>query len=153
MASAELAYIATPHLGFVLTAPYQLGVSGQPSGFGDVSLLVQYLAAGSLRFDDMVSVGVQVTFPAAQNNLGTGDYFVGPFVYAAQRFWHRLILEANLTALLPVVHGESARQIAAAGLLSVLLTPLHFDYPIYLQGEIDSTTYLGGTAAVERQDN
>jgi hypothetical protein len=148
VASAELAYIATAHLGFVLTLPYQFGVSGQPSGFGDASLLVQYLAAGSLRLDDMVSVGVQATFPTAQNGIGSGDYFVGPFVYAAQRFWHRLILEANLTTLLPVVHGESARQIAAVGMLSVLVTPLRFDYPVYLQAELDSTTYLGGTAAL-----
>ena len=148
VASAELAYIATPHLGFVLTVPYQFGVSGQPNGFGDASLLAQWLAAGSLRLDNMISIGVQATFPTAQNGIGSGDYFVGPFVFAAQRFWRRLILEANLTTLLPVVHGDSARQIAAAGLLSVLVTPLRFDYPVYIQAEVDSTTYLGGTAAL-----
>lgn len=148
VASAELAYIASPHLGLVATVPYQIGVSGQPSGFGDASLQLQWLAAGSLELDDMVSAGVQATFPTAQHGLGTGDYFVGPFVYAAQRFWHRLILEGNLTTLLPVAHGESARQITAAGLLSVLLTPLRFEYPIYVQAEVDSTSYLGGTAAL-----
>ncbi len=28
------------------------------------------------------------------------------------------------------------------------MTPLRFDYPVYLQAELDSTTYLGGTAAL-----
>jgi hypothetical protein len=36
--SAEVAVIASPHLGFVLTVPYQLGISGQPFGFGDMNL-------------------------------------------------------------------------------------------------------------------
>ena len=148
VASAELAWIASPHLGFVLTVPYQLGVSGQPSGFGDVSLLAQWLAAGSLQLDDMVSAGVQVTLPTGQGSLGAGDGFVGPFVYGAQRLWRRLVLEANLTTLLPVAHGASARQIAATGLVSVLLTPLRADYPVYVQAELDATTYLGGTAAL-----
>ena len=52
--SAEVAYIVTPHLGLVATLPYQFGFSGQPWGLGDAQLLVQYLAAGSLRLDDML---------------------------------------------------------------------------------------------------
>src|SRR6185437_5677317 len=36
--AAELAYIASPHLGFVLTVPLQFGWDGQPTGFGDLQL-------------------------------------------------------------------------------------------------------------------
>lgn len=143
--SAELAYIASPHLGVVLDVPYQIDGSQQPNGFQDLSLLVQYLAAGSLRFDDMIAVGLEVTFPTAQHGLGSGDYDVGPFIFVGQRLWHHLILELNATALLPVVHGGSARQLLGTGLLSTLLTPVRFDYPIYLQAELDSTTFLSGT--------
>src|SRR6185312_16458245 len=31
--SAELAYIASPHLGFVATVPFQIGFGGQTTGF------------------------------------------------------------------------------------------------------------------------
>ncbi len=146
--SAELAYIATPHLGLVLTVPFQIGSQRLTTGFGDISLLVQYLAAGSLTLDDMVSFGLSASFPTGKGDLSQGDYFVGPFVYAAQRFWHRLIFEGNVTALLPVVHGDSARQIAATGMVSLLVTPLDSRYPVYTQVELDSTTFLGGTAAL-----
>lgn len=146
--SAELAYIATPHLGFVLTVPFQIGSDELTTGFEDISLLVQYLAAGSLRLDNMVSAGLSASFPTGRGDLSQDDYFVGPFVFAAQRFWRRLIIEANLTALLPVAHGDSARQIAAVGLLSVLVTPLTFHFPIYTQVEVDNTTYLGGVGAL-----
>src|ERR1700689_5022131 len=96
----------------------------------------------------MVSVGAIGTFPIGRGELSSGDYYVGPFVYGAQRFFHRLIFEGNVTPLLPVVHGASTRQIQATGLVAVLLTPERFSYPVYVQGEVNSTTYLGGTAAL-----
>lgn len=144
----EVAAIVSPHWGLVLSAPYQLGSGSQNSGFGDVQLAAQYLVAGSLVADNMLSAGVLTSFPTAQDGLGTGDYYVGPFAYAAQRFWQHLILKANLTALLPVAHGESTRQLLGTGLSSVLLTPARFDYPVYVQAELNATTYLHGTAAL-----
>ena len=146
--SAELAYIASPHLGLVATVPFQIGFGGQTTGFEDAQLLVQWLAAGSLDLDDMVSVGAMGTFPIGRGDLSSGDYYVGPFVYGAQRFFHHLIFEGNVTTLLPVVHGASTRQILGTGLVAVLLTPEHFSFPVYVQGEVNSTTYLGGTAAL-----
>lgn len=146
--SAELAYIATPHLGFVVGVPYQVGIDKEPNGFQDITLLAQYLLGGSLRLDDMVSLGLQLTFPTAQHGLGSGDYYVGPFIFAGQRFWHHVIVEGNVTALLPVAHGDSARQLLATGLLSLLMTPQRFPYPLYAQVEVDSTTYLAGTAGL-----
>ena len=146
--SAEIAYIATPHLGLVATVPFQIGFGRQTTGFEDAQLLVQWLAAGSLELDDMLSVGAMGTFPVGRDDLSTGDYFVGPFVHGAQRFFHRVIVEGNVTTLLPVVHGASTRQILGTGLLAVLLTPEHFAFPVYAQGEVNSTTYLGGTAAL-----
>ena len=56
--SVELAYIASPHLGLVVTVPFQIGLGGRTTGFEDAQLLVQWLAAGSLELDDMLSVGV-----------------------------------------------------------------------------------------------
>ncbi|MGD0674405.1 MAG: hypothetical protein ABSC94_03250 [Polyangiaceae bacterium] len=146
--SAELAYIAAPHWGLVATVPFQIGLGEQPTGFEDASLLVQWLAAGSIKLDDMLSAGMMVTFPIGRGDLGSGDYFVGPFVYGAQRFFHRLIVEGNVTTLLPVVHGASTRQILGTALVAVLLTPLRFSFPVYAQVEVNSTTYLGGTAAL-----
>jgi hypothetical protein len=146
--SVELAYIASPHLGFVATVPFQVGIDRQSTGVEDAQLLVQYLAAGSLRFDDMVSVGVMGTFPTGRGDLTQGDFFAGPFVYAAQRFFHHLIFEADLTTLLPIVHGASTRQILATGLIAMLLTPYAASFPVYTQVEVNSTTYLGGTAAL-----
>jgi hypothetical protein len=146
--SAELAYIASPHLGLVATVPFQVGFGGQTTGFEDAQLLVQWLAAGSLEFDDMLSVGMMGTFPIGRDDLSSGDYYVGPFAYAAQRFFHRLIFEGNVTPLLPVVHGESTRQILGTGLVAMLLTPRRFSFPVYAQVEVNSTTYLGGTAAL-----
>jgi hypothetical protein len=146
--SAEISYIASPHLGFVLTVPYQIGISGQPTGFGDLQLLAQYLAAGSLRFDDMVSLGLQGTVPTAQHGLGSGDLFFGPFVYAAQRFFHHVVFELNATGLLPVIHGDSARQVLVTGLLSVLLDSVHAPVPVYAQLEANTTFYLGGTSGL-----
>lgn len=150
--SAELAYIASPHLGFVVGVPYQIGIAEQRSGFQDITVLAQYLLGGSLRLDDMISVGLQVNFPTAQHDLGSGDYYVGPFVYAGQRLWHHLVIEADFTALLPVAHGDSARQLLATGLLAALLTPVGFAYPIYVQAELDSTTYLAGSAGLPPGD-
>lgn len=146
--SVELAYIASPHLGLVVTVPFQIGLGGQTTGFEDAQLLVQWLAAGSLELDDMLSVGVMGTFPVGRGDLSSGDYYVGPFAYAAQRFFHRLIFEGNVTTLLPVVHGASTRQILGTGLVAVLLTPQHFSFPVYAQVEVNSTTYLDGTAAL-----
>jgi hypothetical protein len=144
--AAELAAIATPHLGFVVAVPYQIGIGQQPDGLQDVQLLAQYLAAGSLRYDNLLSVGVMGSFPTAQHGLGSGDYLVGPFVYGAQRLWRRLILEGNVTALLPVVHGESRRQILGTALVSVLVVPVRLEVPVYLQAELCSTTSLGGAS-------
>jgi hypothetical protein len=146
--SVELAYIALPHLGLVATVPFQVGFDGQKTGFEDAQLLVQWLAAGSLRFDNMLSVGLLATFPTGRSELSSGDYYVGPFAYGAQRFFHRLIFEGNFTTLLPIVHGDSTRQILGTGLVSVLLTPLRFAFPVYVQVEANSTTYLGGTSGL-----
>jgi hypothetical protein len=146
--SVELAYIASPHLGLVATVPFQIGISQQSTGFQDAQLLLQYLAAGSLEFDDMVSFGLMGTFPIGRSDLTAGDFFVGPIAYAAQRFFRHLIFEANLTTLLPIVHGNSTRQILGTGLVSLLITPYAFDFPVYTQVEVNSTTYLGGTAAL-----
>jgi hypothetical protein len=99
--SAEVAYIASPHLGLVATIPFQVGFGGQPTGFEDASFLLQWLAAGSLRFDNMLSLGMMVTFPTGRDGLSMGDYFVGPFAYGAQRFFGRWIIEANLTTSCP----------------------------------------------------
>ena len=146
--SAEIAYIATPHLGLVATVPFQIGFGGQTTGFEDAQLLVQWLAAGSLELDNMLSLGMMGTFPTGRDDLSSGDYYVGPFAYGAQRFFHRLIFEGNVTTLLPVVHGASTRQILGTGLVAILLTPLRFSFPVYAQVEANSTTYLGGTAAL-----
>jgi hypothetical protein len=88
------------------------------------------------------------TFPTGRDDLSSRDYYVGPFAYAAQRFFHHLIFEGNATTLLPVVHGDSTRQILGTGLVAVLLTPKGFSFPVYTQVEVNSTTYLGGTAAL-----
>ncbi len=146
--SAELALIAAPRLGFVATVPFQLGFGGQTTGFGDTQLLAQWLVAGSLELDDMISAGATATLPTGRADLSEGDAFVGPFVFAAQRFFHHVVLEVNATTLLPVVHGESTRQILGTGLLSVLLTPKDSSFPVYTQVEVNSTTYLGGTSAL-----
>jgi hypothetical protein len=146
--AAEVAVIVSPHLGLVATVPFQVGFGGQTTGFEDAQLLIQWLAAGSLELDDMVSAGVMGTFPVGRDDLSSGDYFVGPFAYAAQRFFHHIVLEANVTTLLPVAHGESTRQILGTGLVSVLLTPRRSSFPVYAQVETNSTTYLGGTAAL-----
>ncbi|HUJ62146.1 MAG TPA: hypothetical protein VLX92_26750 [Kofleriaceae bacterium] len=146
--STELAYIVSPHLGLVATIPFQVGISKQTTGFQDAELLVQYLAAGSLADDAMVSVGLSTTFPTGRRDLSGGDYFVGPFAYGAKRWFHRLVLVADATALLPVVHGASTRQILTTGMVSVMVTPRRFDYPVYAQLEVDSTTYLDGMAAL-----
>ena len=146
--SAEIAYIATPHLGLVATVPFQFGFGGQTTGFQDASLLVQWLAAGSLELDDMLSVGSMTTFPIGRDDLSSHDFYEGPFAYAAQRFFHRLIFEGDLTVLIPLVHGESTRQILGTGMVALLLTPQRSSFPVYAQVEADSTTYLGGTAAL-----
>ncbi|HEY3808149.1 MAG TPA: hypothetical protein VGL61_36470 [Kofleriaceae bacterium] len=146
--SAELAYILSPHLGLVVTIPFQIGIDQQTTGFQDTQLLVQYLAAGSLDLDAMVSIGAMGTFPTGHRDLSQGDYFVGPFAYAAKRWWHRLIVEADATALLPIVHGDSTRQLLGTGMVSVLVSPQHASYPVYAQVEVDSTTYLDGAAAL-----
>jgi len=146
--AAELAYIASAHLGLVLTVPFQIGIRDQTTGFEDINLLVQYLAAGSLEYDAMLSVGVSGTFPTGHHDLSEGDYFVGPFAYAAKRWFHRLVLEADLTAVVPIVHGESTRQVLANGMVAVMLTPRRFDYPLYAQVEVNSTTFLDGSAAL-----
>jgi hypothetical protein len=86
--SAELAYIASPHLGLVATVPFQIGFGGQTTGFEDAQLLVQWLAAGSLELDNMLSVGAMGTFPIGRGDLSSGDYYVGPFAYGAQRFFN-----------------------------------------------------------------
>ena len=146
--SAELAYIASPRFGLVATVPFQFGFGGQTTGFEDAQLLLQWLVAGSLELDDMLSMGVMGTFPIGRGDLSSGDFYFGPFVYAAQRFLHHLIFEGNVTTLLPIVHGESTRQILGTALVSVLVTPQHFSFPVYAQVEANSTTYLGGTAAL-----
>ena len=143
--SAELAYIATAHWGLVATIPYQIGFDEQPTGRQDSSLLVQYLAAGSIEHDYMLSVGAQSDFPTGAAALTENDYLLGPFAYAAKRFFHRLIVEANATALFPVEHDENARQLLLNGLVSYLTTPLDARYPLYVQTEIDSTRYLNGS--------
>lgn len=146
--AVEAAMIVTPHLGLVATVPYQFGFSGQPWGLGDATFLAQYLAGGSLRLDDLVSIGLELSVPTAQSGLGTGDFLFGPFVFAGQRFWHHLILELNVTALIPIVHGDTARQFLINGLVSTLVTPRRARVPLYVQVEVNTTTYVDGTAAL-----
>jgi len=146
--SAELGVILAPHLGLVATVPFQVGGNGQTTGLQDASLLAQWLAAGSLEYDDMLSLGVMGTFPVGRDDLSSHDYYVGPFAYGAQRFFHRLIVEGNATMLLPVLHDVSTRQLLGTGLVSVLVTPRHYAFPIYTQVELDSTTYVDGSAAL-----
>jgi hypothetical protein len=146
--SAELGLILSPHLGVVATVPFQIGLGKQTTGFQDGQLLLQYLAAGSLEHDNMLSIGVLSTFPTGLGDLSSGDYYAGPFVYAAQRFFQRLILEANVTALIPIVHGDSSRQLLGTGYAAVLVTPLHAHIPVYASLELNTTTYLDGSAAL-----
>ncbi len=142
--SAELAYIATARLGVVADVPYQWNCGGRPGGVGDTTLLLQYLAAGSLERDDMLSVGLQGQFPTGRPGVTAADYSVGPFAYAAKRWFHRLILEGNVTMLEPVVHGDSPKQVLLDGLVSYLTTRMDSSFPVYVQGEIDSTRYFSG---------
>lgn len=146
--SVEMAAIAAAHFGVVATLPFQFGFDGQTTGPGDTQVLAQWLAAGSLRYDNMLSMGVQGSFPTGHKDLSLGDYYVGPFIYGAQRLFHHVILEGNVTALIPLAHGDSAKQILATGMASFLLTPKKFVLPIYAQAELNSTTYLGGTAGL-----
>lgn len=144
----ELAFILSAHLGVVATVPFQIGIDQQTTGFEDSQLLLQYLALGSLEHDDMLSIGVMGTFPTGRRDLGSGDYYVGPFAYVAQRFFHRLIFEANVTALVPIVHGDSSRQVLGTAYASVLLTPLDSSFPVYASVELNSTTYLDGAVVL-----
>ncbi len=138
--SAEVAYILSPHLGIVATVPVQFGFGGQTTGLEDIQVQVQGLAAGSLKYDDMLSVGITSTLPTGHDDLSGHNYFFGLFAYGAQRFFHHLIFEGNVTVQLPFSHGDTARQFLATGLVSVLLTPRKFDLPIYVQCEVNSTT-------------
>nr|HEX4316541.1 hypothetical protein [Kofleriaceae bacterium] len=142
--SAELAYIASPHVGIVATIPYQFGGAEQATGLEDIQLLGQYLAAGSLADDAMLSIGVEATLPTGHNTLGQGDAFVGPFAYAAKRWRHRFVLEGDLTVLIPLADDASTQEILGTAMAAVMLTPRHFDAPIYAQVELDSTTYVDG---------
>ena len=146
--SAELAYILSAQAGLVVSVPFQFGFDGQTTGVGDTTILLQGLATGSLEHDDMLSVGVEGVLPTGHKDLSEGDYFLGLFAYGAKRFFHHLIFEGNLTALMPIAHGETSHQLLATGLVSFLLTPRRFAVPIYVQAELNSTTYLGGTAGL-----
>jgi hypothetical protein len=94
----------------------------------------------------MLSVGITSTLPTGHDDLSGHNYFFGLFAYGAQRFFHHLIFEGNVTVQLPFSHGDTARQFLATGLVSVLLTPRKFDLPIYVQCEVNSTTYFAGTS-------
>jgi hypothetical protein len=146
--SAELAYILSPQLGVVLNVPFQVGFEGQTTGFQDTQILLQGLAAGSLEHDCMLSVGLEGTLPTGRADLSAGSAYVGLFAYGAKRFFHHLIFEADVTALFPITNADSARQLIGAGLVSVLLTPRRFDFPIYAQFEVDSTFYYVGTVGL-----
>ena len=143
--SAELGVILGPQIGLVAMVPFQIGIDGgQPTGFGDTELLLQGLAAGSIAHDYMISVGLQGTLPTGGAELGEGSAYFGLFAYAAKRFFHHLIFEANVTTLFPISNPDAPRQLLGAGLVSVLLTPRHFDFPIYAQVEVDSTLDYAG---------
>jgi len=149
--SLELAQVVTRHLGLQVTIPAQLGWGGQPSGFDDITLNVEYLAAGSLRYDNLLSLGAIASFPTGGDALGNGDYFVGGFVIGGQRFLHRrIVLEGNLQALLPIVHAATARQLGFGSLLALLVTPGRPDFPLplYVEMELNSTVYLDGTSGL-----
>jgi hypothetical protein len=149
--SLELSYIASPHLGIVADAPYQFGNSGQPSGIGDSSLLFQYLVGGSLANDNMISAGVQTTFPTGVPGISNRDFFLGPFVYGAQRLWKHLIFEGNGTALFPIEHKSTAEEILINGMVSYLTTKPDASFPVYIQTEIDTTFYISGTSGLPPQ--
>ncbi len=146
--SAELSYILSAQAGLVVTVPFQFGFDGQTTGFGDTTILLQGLAAGSLEHDDMLSVGIQGVLPTGHEDLSEGDYFIGLFAYGAKRFFHHLVFEGNLTALMPITNGQTSHPILATGLVAYLLTPQHFAVPVYVQAELNSTTYLGGTTGL-----
>jgi hypothetical protein len=143
--SAELAYILNAQLGLVLTVPFQFGFEGQTTGFQDTQILLQGLAAGSLEHDCMLSVGIEATLPTGHLDLSTGTYDMGLFAYGAKRFFHHLIFEGNVTTLFPFSTGNSPKQFLGTALVSMLLTPRHFDFPIYAQVEFDSTTFFNGS--------
>jgi len=147
----QLAQAVTRHLGLQATIPIQLGWGGQASGFEDITLDVEYLAAGSLRYDNLLSVGATASFPTGGDRLGNGDYFVGAFVNGGQRFLRRrIVLEGNVAALVPIVHGATARQLGFGGLLAILVTPQRADFPLpfYVEMELNSTVYLDGTSGL-----
>ncbi|AKU92572.1 hypothetical protein AKJ08_2959 [Vulgatibacter incomptus] len=144
----ELSYVTDRHLALIAILPFQIGSDGQPNGFRDLALFVQYLAAGSLRMDNMLSVGITTVLPTGRGSLSLRDWYVGPFAFAGQRFWHRLTLELNVAALVPITRGESARQLGADGLIALLLTKQRAGLPLYLQVEANTTTFLGGTSGL-----
>jgi len=149
--SLQLAQVVTRHLGLQVTIPAQLGWDGQPSGVEDITLNVEYLAAGSLRYDNLLSVGAIASFPTGGKALGDGDYFVGAFVIGGQRFLdRRIVIEGNIQALLPIVHAATARQLGFDGLLALLVTPQrqNFPLPLYVEMELNSTVYLDGTSGL-----
>ena len=143
--SAELAYILSPEIGIVATVPFQFGFDGQTTGFQDIELLLQGLVAGSIEHDYMISVGLQGTLPTGREDLSAGSAYFGLFAYAAKRFFHHLVFEADVTTLFPISNPESARQVMGAGLVSVLLTPQHCDFPVYAQVEVDGTLFYAGS--------
>lgn len=145
--SAEFGWLLSSRLGLQIIVPFQIGFDGQATGFGDSTFLAQYLTAGSLRFDNMISVGVASILPTGRNELSLGDWFVGPFVFAAQRLWKRLTLELNVTALIPVIERDFSEQIQFTGFAAVLLSPIGSDVPLYVQVETNGSTFLGGTSA------
>jgi hypothetical protein len=99
---------SSPHLGLVLTVPFQIGIDQQTTGFQD-----------------------------GHHDLSQGDYFV---------WWHRLIVEADATALLPIVHGDSTRQLLGTGMVSVLVSPQHASYPVYV--DVDDASKAEAIASV-----
>jgi hypothetical protein len=145
--AVEVGYVATAHVGLVATVPYQSGGAGQPSGVGDSQFLIQYLTAGSLEDDSMLSLGIQSGLPTGRPSNTSGDYFIGPFAYGAKRFRKRLIFEANATPLIPLTRRASAKQLALDGLVSYLLDPGRA-LPVYAQAEATGNFYFAGTAAL-----
>ena len=142
--SAEIGWILSPQIGIVATVPFQFGLDGQTTGFQDSQFLLQVLAAGSLRDDWMLSVGLETTLPTGHDDLSAGSAYAGMFAYFAKRFFHHLIFEANATTLFPMSGPDVPGQIIGAGLISLLLTPRKFAVPVYAQVEADTTLEYAG---------
>ena len=89
-----------------------------------------------------------VTFPTAQHGLGAGDYCSRPLHLCGPTFLETPHHRTKYHGSDSVGSWFLARQFPISGLVSVLVSPLRFRAPIYVQCEVDTTTYVDGTAGL-----